>query len=522
MNESPAYYAPSPPSAAPAPAAPYWPPPPTAVDGTGRQSPRPWRFVPRSLTNRLVAGVVVLAVLLVAVVGGCTFLALRSFLYHRLDQQVESVSNLASINSLLHLRLTPGLQVPQTVYVAVLDKSGAPSPEFRMPSAREISPMVLSAQDSKALAHGTNRPVSRTTADGTHLRVVAVSGLTLQAVDASTGAPITEPVTVVVGLSTLEIDRTLHRLVLLELIIGAAAVAVAFAATSWGVRRSLRNLYQVTDTASEVAAELSPDGRGLDRRVAVAEEGTEVGALAESMNTLLSAVETQFAARLESEQRMRQFLADASHELRTPLTSIRGYAELARMRGDSAADDLSRIEAEGTRMSRLVDDLLTLTRSEQAQAAPELQLVDITDVLADVVDSARAAYPQRRIDLVAPPGLHVLGDPDQLVRVVRNLVTNAAVHTDPSGPIGVHAERDGANVIVRVTDHGPGLPPEEAAHVFERFWRADRARTRARGGSGLGLSIVASLVRANGGTVRFDSSVEAGSTATVRLPAAAV
>jgi two-component system OmpR family sensor kinase len=141
-------------------------------------------------------------------------------------------------------------------------------------------------------------------------------------------------------------------------------------------------------------------------------------------------------------------------------------------------------------------------------------------VLADVVDGARAAFPQRRIDLTAAPGLNVVGDPDQLVRVVRNLVTNAAVHTDPGGPIGVSAERDGANVIIRVADGGPGLPPDEAAHVFERFWRADRARTRARGGSGLGLSIVASLVRANGGTVRFDSSVESGSTVTVRLPAA--
>jgi two-component system OmpR family sensor kinase len=285
-------------------------------------------------------------------------------------------------------------------------------------------------------------------------------------------------------------------------------------------------LYAVTGTAREVAAELSPQGAGLERRVPVVEEGTEVGQLAESMNTLLSAVETQFAARLESEQRMRQFLADASHELRTPLTSIRGYAELARLQGargggsdpDPDRDALNRIEAEGTRMSRLVEDLLTLARTDQSDAAPQPQLLDVAELIDDVVTSTRAAFPGRQVTTDADPGLAVVGDLDQLVRVVRNLVTNAAVHTDPSGPITVRARRDGTDVLIEVIDAGPGLPPEQAAHVFERFWRADKARTRARGGSGLGLAIVASLVEANGGSVRFDSSVAGGTTVTVRLP----
>jgi two-component system OmpR family sensor kinase len=491
---------------------------------TGSPAPRTrrWRLLPRSLTSRLVSGVVVLVVVLVISIGAATYLALKSFLYHRLDQQVQSVSSPESINALLHVRFTPGLQVPQRVYVAVLDKSGDPAPSFQLPPMPELSEMQLDAGARIALVNGTKSPVSLTTSDGTHLRVVAVTGLGLRSTDADTGVTTTLPVTALVGLSTSDVDRTLRRLVALETLIGAAAIVLAFVATTYGVRRSLRNLHRVTDTATEVAGELSPEGTGLDRRVPVAEEGTEVGALAQSMNTLLAAVETQFAARLESEQRMRQFLADASHELRTPLTSIRGYAELARMRGDDAAGDLSRIEAEGTRMSRLVDDLLTLTRSDQAQAVPVLQLVDVLDVLADVVDGARAAFPQRQIDLDAAAGLNVVGDPDQLVRVVRNLVSNAAVHTDPSGPITVQAGRDGPDVVIRVTDQGPGLPPEDAAHVFERFWRADRARTRTRGGSGLGMAIVASLVRANGGTVQFVSSLEAGSTVTVRLPAAAV
>jgi two-component system OmpR family sensor kinase len=316
-------------------------------------------------------------------------------------------------------------------------------------------------------------------------------------------------------------------LVVLEWVIGGAAVILAFAATFGGVQLSLRRLRRVTATAHEVAAELSPQGAGLDRRVPVDDDDTtEVGQLADSMNTLLATVESQFAARLESEQRMRQFLADASHELRTPLTSIRGYAELARMQRDKqggTADpaNLDRIESEGTRMSRLIDDLLLLARSDQARDAdvePVRELIDVPALLDDVVSGARAAFPQRPIHLDAQPGLALVGDPDQLVRAIRNLVTNAAVHTRPDGPIGVVARRDGPEVVVQVIDAGPGLPPEEAAHVFERFWRADKARTRVRGGSGLGMSIVASIVAAHHGSVRFDSSVRTGSTVTVRLP----
>jgi two-component system OmpR family sensor kinase len=246
------------------------------------------------------------------------------------------------------------------------------------------------------------------------------------------------------------------------------------------------------------------------------------------MNTLLEAVETQFAARVEREQQMRQFLADASHELRTPLTSIRGYAELERLRRgqaggsdtqapDATADHIARIEAEGTRMSRLVDDLLMLARSDGG-AVPRREWIDVTELLEEAVGGVRAAHPDRRIELSVPAGLHVIGDPDQLVRVVRNLVTNAAVHTRADGVIGVSAVREGPWLVLQVADQGPGLPAEEAAHVFERFWRADKSRTRARGGSGLGLPIVAALVHAHGGTVRFDSSVQTGSTVTVQLP----
>jgi two-component system OmpR family sensor kinase len=169
-------------------------------------------------------------------------------------------------------------------------------------------------------------------------------------------------------------------------------------------------------------------------------------------------------------------------------------------------------------MSRLVDDLLTLARSDQG-SEPVFELVDIDELTDDAVRGARAAFPQRRIDIATAPGLTVEGDHDQLLRVLRNLINNAAAHTRPDGAIRVRADAEGNEVVLRVDDEGPGLTQEEAAHVFERFWRADKARTRAKGGSGLGLSIVSSIVEAHGGTASFESSPQTGSTVTIRLPA---
>ncbi len=496
--------------------------PPAAWDeelpSPAERPPRRWRLAPRSLTGRLVAGVVSLVVVLVLATGIGTYFALRSFLIDRLDQQVSQVAdgNVQSLDRCISTGMaqcfvgspsTIGARAPQRTWLIVLTEHGAVV--GRVSPSQVLEPMKLSAGQRAALTSHPGRIQTVATTDG-RLRVV--------------GRTVTTPASslvVVSGLSTGDIDRTLRRLLDLEIVIGASAVVIALAATAYGVRFSLRRLYGVTRTAREVAAELSPDGAGLDRRVPVVEAGTEVGQLAESMNTLLSAVETQFAARLASEHRMRQFLADASHELRTPLTSIRGYAELARMQREQGAaepaDNLARIESEGTRMSRLVDDLLTLARSDQG-TEPQREPVDVADILDEAVSGARAAHPQRRISVAAPPGLTVFGDRDQLLRVVRNLITNAAVHTRPDGPISVDARRDGTDVLVRIVDAGPGLPPDEAAHVFERFWRADKARSRVRGGSGLGLAIVASVVSAHGGAVWFESTVEGGSTVTVRLP----
>jgi len=481
---------------------------------------RPRRFWLRSLTSKLVTGVVALILILVAATGTSTFYFLRSNLLNRLDQQVAAAAeqNAPFVERcLIRVGMSGNARSecsnngpPQTVHewVAVLSDSGGIPAEIK---GTNVTTLQLSASEIAEFVADPGRTVTLHQ-NGNDLHVTARRSNSL-------------PIVVVTGLSTDDVDQTLGRLIRLEVILGAAAIALAMLATTWGVQRSLRNLYKVTGTARDVTAELSPEGAGLDRRVPVVEEGTEVGQLAESVNTLLSAVEMQFAARLESEQRMRQFLADASHELRTPLTSIRGYAELARMQraaGDSAEDNLHRIESEGTRMSRLVEDLLIIARGDAvSEAQPVLRdPIDVAAMLDDAVSGARVSFPARQIDLQVVPVPTVHGDRDQLLRVVRNLVTNACVHTREDLPILVRCYPDNSGVTVQVIDGGPGLPPEDAAHVFERFWRADKARTRARGGSGLGLSIVGTLVRAHGGAVAFDSTVEHGSTVSVWLPAA--
>lgn len=492
--------------------------------------PRSSGLGPRSLTGRLVAGLVALVVLLVVAIGASTFVLLRQFLYQRLDAQVAAVAsgNVGSVASCLgraHCELFTGgstargtlIQLPQREWLDVVTADGALLGRVQGGNG-EVDQMHISAATAAAIvAAGGPRTVH--TIDGYTLRVQS------RQIGSSNAYVIT-------GLSTDQVDESLRRLLMLEITIGAGAVVLALVAGFTGVSLGLKPLRRVTTTAREVTAELSPDGGGLDRRVPVdARNDTEVGQLATSVNTLLAAVEAQFAARVHSEERMREFLADASHELRTPLTSIRGFAELSRLQRRQAAlhngldpaaaedDALDRIESEGTRMSRLVDDLLLLARSDRG-APPSREPVEVLDMVRDVVHSAQVAHPDRRIDVQVSPGLTVLGDRDQLLRVVRNLVTNAAVHTAPGGPILVSAHADGEEIVIQVADSGPGLDPEQAAHVFERFWRADKARTRARGGSGLGMSIVATIVENHQGGVRFDSTPESGSTVTVVLPAA--
>jgi two-component system OmpR family sensor kinase len=237
---------------------------------------------------------------------------------------------------------------------------------------------------------------------------------------------------------------------------------------------------------------------------------------------MLERLEQAFSQRKASEQRLRQFLADASHELRTPVASIRGYAELFRMGAtrDRAGTEMAmrRIEEESKRMSVLVEDLLTLARLD-ATPAPRRADVDLVALARDAVEDARATAPEREIALQAAAPAFVSGDPHQLHQVLANLMGNALVHTPAGTPIEVSVSHDGANVIVSVRDHGPGLPDGSTERLFDRFWRAEGGRERGKAGAGLGLAIVAGVVEAHDGRVSAQNAPGGGAVFTVRLPA---
>ncbi|HET9944754.1 MAG TPA: HAMP domain-containing sensor histidine kinase, partial [Actinomycetes bacterium] len=264
---------------------------------------------------------------------------------------------------------------------------------------------------------------------------------------------------------------------------------------------------------------------------------TEVGRLSGAFNGMVDQIEAAFRAReasesaaVASEDRMRRFVADASHELRTPLTSIRGFAELYRQGAVRETAELDRVmrrvEDEASRMGLLVEDLLLLARLDQARPLRK-EPVDLLDVVTDAAHDARVLAPDRQVDLdvrgdQAPV---VLGDDARLRQVVTNLVSNALTHTPAGTPVAVTLETAAepdpetpGRVRVGVHDQGPGLTAEERDRVFERFYRADPSRTRAAGGSGLGLSIVAALVAAHGGQVTVESAPGRGSAFFVDLP----
>jgi two-component system OmpR family sensor kinase len=360
--------------------------------------------------------------------------------------------------------------------------------------------------------------------------------------------------TLIVGVDLGDINGIISQLAGIDLIVsviiivGLAVVGVAI------VRASLRPLTDIEKTARAIAA------GDLSRRVPDEEPTTEVGRLGRSLNTMLSQIESSFyaqaqseAAARRSEERMRQFVADASHELRTPLTAMRGYAEYYRQLGglqdDASAPDtatppnggelgsngrlgradmdriMQRVEQESARMGVLVEDMLLLARLDQ-QRPIEHRPVDLLTLAADAVQDARIIAPDREISLDVGSGAAflVLGDEVRLRQVIGNLMNNALTHTPEGTPVAVRLlagpREPVPSVVLEVADQGEGLRPDQAEHVFERFYRADQARTRTAGGTGLGLAIVAALVAAHDGTVALRTAPGQGATFRITLPLA--
>ncbi len=351
--------------------------------------------------------------------------------------------------------------------------------------------------------------------------------------------------TMIIGLDVSSVYTTIQQLTGVDVVVSIVILSVLALVGFAVVQTNLRPLVDIEETAGEIAA------GHLNRRVPERDPRTEIGSLGRSLNIMLSQIETAFHAREESEEaahhseeRMRRFIADASHELRTPLTAIRGFAEYYRQRGGIGnghggsggltPDDLERImlrvEKEAARMGVLVEDLLVLARLDQQRPLAR-QPVDLLTLAADAVGDARLLAPARDIDLAVQPGAAflVIGDEPKLRQVIGNLMSNALTHTPEGTPIQVaigsgvldpRASSPTPAVLLDVVDHGPGLSPEQASRVFERFYRADQARTRATGGSGLGLAIVDALVTAQGGIASVDTAEGQGARFRIALPLA--
>ncbi|MCS7479244.1 sensor histidine kinase [Umezawaea endophytica] len=333
----------------------------------------------------------------------------------------------------------------------------------------------------------------------------------------------------VVATSQVDVDNAVDDLRRTFLLISIGALVLMAGAGYWLVRSSMRPLEEVEATAEVIAT------GELSLRVPVRRPGSEVGRLATALNAMLGQIEQAFHARTRSEeaarnseQRMRQFVADASHELRTPLTSIRGYAELYRQGAVTAPEDvaavLRRIEDQAARMGLLVEDLLLLARLDQ-QRPLERVPVDLAVLAVDAVHDAKVIAPERTIALrldLPPGGASVLGDETRLRQVIANLIGNALTHTPDTAPVEV---RLGTTLVegvpaarLEVADSGPGLTAEQKERIFERFYRADAARSRENGGAGLGLAIVSALVAAHGGRVELDTEPGRGAVFRVLFP----
>ena len=458
----------------------------------------------RSLRAKLTISVVILLSLVCLVIGVVSEFALRAFLISQADGQLTAAAGRALDFSAKGG--PPGLGGHNPV--------DAPGQGAGTVNARFSGGMLVSG--GSLSPHGER--ITFTSDELSVLQSLPPNGRhytrTLGALGdyRLTAFPIRDGV-VVTGVPLSSVQETLLSVGLILLGVAAAGVTGAAFLGAFAVRRTLRPLERVAETASRVS-ELPLDRGDVDLSVRVPAEDTdprtEVGQVGAALNHMLGHISSALEARHASEMRVRRFVADASHELRTPLAAIRGYAELAgRISGPVPPDvarSMARIESEADRMTTLVEDLLLLARLDAGRPL-DVAEIDLTRLVADAVGDAHVAGPQHVWQLHLPdePVL-VLGDVQRLHQVLANLLANARVHT-PAGTTVVTAlarSADGS-AVVTVTDDGPGIPPELQPGVFERFARGDSSRSRAAGSTGLGLAIAAAVVAAHRGTIETHS-----------------
>lgn len=487
-----------------------------------------------SLRTRLLAavGAVALAALLVSDVG--TYSALRSFLLHRADAALQAargpIEHAAGTN-----RCPTASQVSflaRGLFVELRDQQGhvicsagasLGGNNFTVPAlpTRIVVPASGTSQPRRVSPFapgrdGFRRPgraatfftVRSVRPASIHFRVAAS---TLRGSDQ-----------LILALPIDQLYATLRRLVAIETALTFTALGASIGLGWWLVRAGLRPLAQVQGTAAAIAS------GGLGERVPGATPKTEIGRLAQTLNVMLGRLEDTSAQRDQTErelrvsqEHLRRFVADASHELRTPLAAVAAYAELFERGAQDNPNDLVRvmsgIRSETARMSKLVQDLLILARLDEGvpiERAP----VELVSIAAQAVDTAIAVAPRWPVGLIASHPIELVADKDRLRQVLDNLLSNVRAHTPPGTPAVVRLTSTTAHAVIEVSDRGPGMHGDTVEKAFERFYREDPSRSRASGGAGLGLAIVAAIVSSHGGDVSTSATPGGGATFTVRLP----
>ena len=445
-----------------------------------------------TLRARLLAAFVAVIVLL-GVSDIAVVLVERSYLRAQVDNEIEGVTRVAGpiISRLTQSRNAMISAEFSQYYIGRIGADGRLQTLVAPADDPELVPQV-----EQSPTFGDPHTVSSQSGNASRVRIVE-----RRLADGSIA---------VVGRSLEPVESAIRRLVVTEAIASLVVLALFALIVFWVVRLGLRPIRRMTETADAIAA------GSTDVRVEVEHEGTEAARLGQAFNTMLD-------ARQASEERLRQFVADASHELRTPLTTLRGYTSLYESGGfaDRAAldDGMRRIGQEAARMGRIVDDLLLLARLDEHGPAQPVR-VDVAPVLRDLASDVSVVQPARPVVVDCDDSLAVMIDRDHLVQALSALTTNAMRHTDEDVEVRLRGVVVDGRARLEVTDRGQGIAEVDVPHLFDRFYRSDRARSRATGGNGLGLAVVASIVTSNGGTYGVITAEGLGSTFWFELPLA--
>jgi two-component system OmpR family sensor kinase len=459
-----------------------------------------------AIRTKIAAAMAVLLIVAVAVIGFVTVQTAANHLIDQVDQKLHGLLEQGGIRS------DPGYgaagEIPYNEFaVLIFDESGRLI--GNMAAGYKNAPYSL---PDVASAPAESGYFTVNSADGS----MTYRAATLADVQAEVN-DVPGTYTIVVATSIEGVEATISTLTRTVVITGLVVAGLGILAAWIITRRGLHVVDRMVADAETVAS------GHLGHRITAADPRTEMGRLSLALNRMVSRLTDAITQRDRQHERLRQFVADAGHELRTPLTAIGGYVQLyqngAAAQGEKLDRAMDRIGSENARLAKLVDDLMVLSRLDE-EVGGDRELVELVQLAQDAVDDAEVADPSHPVQLTAGGPVTVVANEGQLRQVLVNLLTNARVHTPAGTAIDVTVATDAGWAVLRVADHGPGIPPEHRQKVFDRFYRADPSRSRATGGSGLGLSIVSSIVAAHGGRIRLDSEEGEGTSIEVRLPIA--